>query len=445
MVEFIIHNATVVTMSASREIVRNAEIVVEGAHIAEIRPQKRRDRPASQNAIDARGCVVLPGLIHSHLHACQTLCRNDASGMQLLDWLTQKIWPHEAAHDAASMRAAADLTFLECIASGATAALDMGSVHHYDSVFESACDLGFRLVGGKCMMDQGAKVPAGLRETTASSMRESMRLVDRWHGAEDGRLRYAFAPRFVLSCSERLLKQVGEASIDRGIRIHTHASENPTECEMVQAKTGLRNIDYFDRIGILGPHTTLAHCVWLSKGEERLLQTRQTSIAHCPSSNFKLASGVAPIPDFLERGITVGLGADGAPCNNNLDIFTEMRLAGLIHKPRFGATSMPAAQVLEMATLNGARALGLEDEVGALVPGMRADMVVVDLTGPHVAPVGDDILSTIVFAAQGRDVRDVGIDGRCLYRNRQFVEVDAQKIIRNAERAAKRLRRACEV
>lgn len=437
--DLVISNATVVTMNAAREVLRDAEIVIQGKRIAKVGPPSRGPKSGVRRLIDAKGRVVIPGLIHSHLHACQTLCRNHADGLELLDWLRERIWPFEASHDKESMRASADLTFLECIKSGATAALDMGSVRHYDAVFESARDSGIRLVGGKCMMDAGQGVPAGLRETTESSLAESLKLIEKWHGAENGRLRYALAPRFVLSCTEKLLRQVGVLAGDHQVRIHTHASENPTECDVVRDKTGMDNVSYFAHVGLLGPHTTLAHCVWLTAEEQRHLRESHTRVAHCPSANLKLASGYAKVPELLAQGVVVGLGADGAPCNNNLDLFVEMRLAALLHKPRTGPTSMSAQEVLELATLNGAKALGLDGEVGSLEEGRLADLVTVELSQPHSTPTSDDVVSTLVYSGQSRDVRDVIVDGRVLMRERQVLTLDERRVLASASRHAARL------
>jgi cytosine/adenosine deaminase-related metal-dependent hydrolase len=438
-VELLIRNATVVTMNAAREVLREADVLIDGNRIVSVGPTSKARRTRATRVIDGRGLVVLPGLIHSHLHACQTLCRNHADGLELLDWLRERIWPFEAAHDAASMRASADLTFLELVTSGATACLDMGSVRHYDAVFEAARDAGVRLVGGKCMMDAGQGVPAGLRETTEASIAESVRLLETWHGAANGRLSYAFAPRFVLSCTEGLMRRVGELAKARGVRIHTHASENPTECDLVREKTGQDNVVYFGSLGMLGPHTTLAHCVWVTAEEQKALRETHTCVCHCPSANFKLASGVAKIPELVKQGITVGLGADGAPCNNTLDIFHELRLAALIHLPRVGPTGFSAMQALELATVNGARALGLEHEIGSIEVGKKADLTLVDVSGAHLTPVSDDPVATIVYSAQARDVRHVIIDGAVVVRDRQPQLVNAPAIRRAASAHALRL------
>jgi 5-methylthioadenosine/S-adenosylhomocysteine deaminase len=437
-VDLLLTHGTVVTMNREREVLADADVLIQDGRIARI-GRGLKVRGAARRVIDVAGQVVMPGLIHGHLHACQTLFRNHADGLELLDWLRERIWPYEAAHDADSMRASADLTFAELIQSGATAALDMGTVRHYDAVFESARDSGFRLTGGKAMMDTGHSLPAGLRETTEASLTQSLALLERWHGTQGGRLRYAFAPRFVLSCTERLLKEVSRLALEKGVRVHTHASENPTECDLVRQRIGLDNVAYFHSLGLSGPHVTLAHCVWLTAEEQRLLRETGTVMCHCPSSNLKLASGIAKVPELMDAGVHVCLGADGAPCNNNLDLFVEMRLAALLHKPRVGPLGMPPLRVLEMATLEGARALGLEKEVGSLEEGKRADVTVVDVRGLHMVPTPANVLGVLVYAARSTDVSHVVIDGELVLKDRQLLTLDAGQVAENARRHAARI------
>lgn len=436
--DLLLTHGTVVTMNREREVLADTDVLIQDGRIAKI-GRGLKVKGAARRVLDVRGKVVLPGLIHGHLHACQTLFRNHADGLELLDWLRERIWPYEAAHDAESLRASADLTFAELIQSGATAALDMGTVRHYDSVFESARDCGFRLTGGKAMMDTGHSLPAGLRETTEASLAESVALLERWHGTHGDRLRYAFAPRFVLSCTESLLKEVSRLAKEKGVRVHTHASENATECDLVRQRIGLDNVAYFHSLGLSGPHVTLAHCVWLTAEEQRLLRETGTVVCHCPSSNLKLASGIAKVPELMDAGVHVCLGADGAPCNNNLDIFLEMRLAALLHKPRVGPLAMPPMRVLEMATLEGARAIGMEKEVGSLEEGKRGDVTVVDVRGLHTLPTPQNVLDALVHAARSTDVCHVAIDGQLVLKDRQLLTMDAHDVAERAQKHATRI------
>jgi 5-methylthioadenosine/S-adenosylhomocysteine deaminase len=288
-------------------------------------------------------------------------------------------------------------------------------------------------------MDTGQGLPAGLRESTRESIDESVRLAKAWHGAARGRLRYALGPRFALSCSDELLRAVAARARELGVRVHTHASESSAECDAVRQRTGQDNVAYLHSLGLTGPHCTFAHCVWLTSDEQRILRETGTVVCHCPSSNLKLASGIAKIPELLEDGVHVCLGADAAPCNNNLDLFLEMRLAALIHKPRAGALAMRPQAVLEMATLGGARALGLEAELGSIEPGKRADLTVLDLRSPHAMPAGDDVVAAIVYSASSADVRHVVIDGRVVMRDRELLTLDLPGVLAAAAEQARRL------
>ena len=431
----LIRGGTAVTLDPARRVAR-LDLRIHGSLITEIGPELPvRD----DSVIDAVDCAVIPGLVHAHVHLCQVLFRNAAEDRALLPWLRERIWPLEGAHDATSLRASAELGIAELLLSGATCALDMGTVRHHDVVFEAARDLGIRLCSGKAMMDSGGDVPATLRETTTESLSESDRLRDRWEGAAEGRLSYAYAPRFVLSCSPELLGEVARR-VAGGARLHTHASENTEETAAIRAQFGQDNVELLRSLGLLSPRTVVAHGVHLSDAEVMLLSESGTTVAHCPSANLKLASGIADVPRLLAAGVNVGLGADGAPCNNNLDLWREMKLAGLLPRLKYGPAALSAAKVLELATLGGARALGLADRIGSLEVGKRADLAIVDLMRPHLQPVGDDVVTALVYAGQASDVRTVLVDGRVVVRDRRLVMGDERAIVRRGVAEAARTR-----
>jgi 5-methylthioadenosine/S-adenosylhomocysteine deaminase len=435
----LIKGGTVITMNPANTIVEG-DVLVRGGRIAAV-----GDVSASADlTIDARGCAVLPGFVQTHIHLCQTLFRGSADDLELIDWLKRRVWPMEAAHDAASARASARLGIAEMIRGGTTSALTMETVSHTEEVFRVVEETGFRATVGKCMMDKGDEVPDGLRESTADSIRESLSLLEKWHGRAEGRIRYCFAPRFAVSCTRELLEQVARLARERGVLVHTHASENRSECEMVERETGRRNVEYLDSVGISGTHVVLAHCVHLSERELNLLSSSGTHVAHCPSSNMKLGSGVAPVAVMLGRGVSVSLGADGAACNNRLDMFTEMRSAALLQKVNRGAEVLPAARVLRMATKSGARALGLGDEIGSLEVGKRADVTILDLGRLHTTPRAE-VVSTIVYAAEARDVRTVLIEGCVILREGELQTLDEREVITEANRQQELLWRRAEV
>jgi 5-methylthioadenosine/S-adenosylhomocysteine deaminase len=432
----LIKGGTVVTMDQKDSIVRG-DVLIRDGRIAEIAGHIDAD---GSDVIDAAGCAVLPGFVQTHLHLCQTLFRGAADDLSLIDWLRKRVWRMEAAHTAESIRASARLSIAELVRGGTTCALTMETVRHTEEVLRVVEETGFRATVGKCMMDKGDGVPAGLCENTSESIRESVALIAEWHGRAGGRVRCCFAPRFAISCTSELLSEVSALSRKHQVMIHTHASENKNECEIVEGETGLRNVAYLDSLGISGAHVVLAHCVQLDDEEMATLARTKTNVAHCPSSNLKLGSGVARITEMLSRGISVSLGADGAACNNRLDMFTEMRTAALLQKVVHGPEALPAKRTLRMATIDGARALGLEREIGSLEAGKRADVIVVDVTQLHSSPRHDDVVSALVYSAVAADVRTTIIDGQVLVRDGELLALDENVVIDEANREADALR-----
>lgn len=429
----LIKGATVVTLDAGN-LIFDGDVFIENGRISALEASLGASF-SSVDVIDGRGCVLLPGFVQTHVHLCQTLFRGAADDLALINWLKKRVWPMEAAHTAESVYASARLGIAELIRGGTTCALTMETVRHTDAVFRAVEETGFRATVGKCMMDKGQDVPSQLLEQTDASIAESLDLLDRWHGHADNRIRYCFAPRFALSCTRELLERIARLSIERSVMVHTHASENKEEIEAVELETGLPNIEYLNKTGLTGSHVVLAHCVHLEENEMDILARTATHVAHCPSSNLKLGSGFAPIPEMMRRGISVSLGADGAPCNNRLDMFTEMRTAALIQKALHGADTLPALAVLRMATINGARALGLEMELGSIEKGKRADLILINTDRLHTTPHPEPI-STIVYAAEASDVETVIIDGRVVMRERELLSLNEREVLNAARESA---------
>jgi 5-methylthioadenosine/S-adenosylhomocysteine deaminase len=336
MGELIFRGGTIVTVDDHHRVVTGDLAIADGV-IAAVGGSYT---PAGHDytIVDATGCVVMPGLVQAHVHTCQTLARGRADDRELLDWLHEVVWPYEGALTAGELTAAAELAIAELLLGGTTAILDMATVHHTDAVFAAAERLGIRATIGKAMMDApDPAIPPGLRESTAASLAESDALADRWHGAAGGRLRYAYAPRFVLSCTDELLTEVGRRAAARGLGIHTHASENRGEIAAVAARFGKRNLEALHDLGVLGPRTGIAHCIHLDDAEVELLARPGTHVLALPELEPQAGVGRGGDPGAdRPRASTVAIGADGAPCNNNLDGFLELRLAALLHKPRCG-------------------------------------------------------------------------------------------------------------
>jgi len=366
--------------------------------------------------LDARGLWLLPGFVQTHIHLCQTLLRNGPDDLPLLPWLRMHVWPGEAAHDEATLEVSARLGLAELLAGGTTAILDMGTVRHTDAVFRAAEASGLRVTSGNALMDDPATNPEDLRAGTDESLEEVERLAKKWHGAAGGKLRVAYCPRFAVSCTDRLLRGAAARALSNGFLVHTHASENAEEVALVMQRTGKRNVAYLDDLGISGSHVVLAHVIHTDEAERALLAARGTTVAHCPSSNLKLASGVCPVPEYRAQGIRVTLGADGAPCNDRLDAFTEMRLAALLPKVRLGPGALSAWDVVRMATAEGASALGLP--TGTLERGRRADLLLLDPGSGFAEPTTwrDDPYGPIVYSMDRSHVVATFVDGISLYR-----------------------------
>lgn len=434
----LIRGGVIVTMDPVRRVLEG-DVLVVGDRIAAVGKVRAAAIPAGARLIEAAGHAVIPGLVQAHVHLCQALFRGMADDLPLLEWLRMRIWPLEAAHDERSLGASARLGLAEMLCAGTTTILDMGTVHAHDAVMEAIADSGMRALSGKAMMDAGDGVPKRLRESTRASIRESERLATRWHGAADGRIGYAWAPRFILSCSAKLLREAAERASARGQIVHTHAAEHAAEREAVRKVLGKQDVAALAELGVTGPRAVIAHGVQLEREEMRELGRAGTRVVHCPSANLKLASGIADVVAMRAAGIVVGLGSDGAPCNNRMDPWTELRQAALLAKVRRDdAAAMPAMEALALATIDGARALGLDAEIGSIEPGKKADLAVVDLDGLHALPGGRPE-TRLVYSCTPADVRHVLVDGALIVRDRELTTLDTREVRADALRQARRL------
>lgn len=430
----VLQGATIVTCDTASRILRG-DVLIEKGRITGIGKVKR---PSGARVVDVSGRIVLPGLVMAHVHLCQALMRGMADDLPLLEWLKRRIWPLEAAHDDRSLCASAELGLSELILAGTTAILDLGTVHGQDVVFDACVRSGMRVVGGNTLMDSGAGVPKRLRQTTKAALSECARVQSAWGSHASGRISYAYIPRFILSCTEKLVRESIDRAAASGARFHTHAAEHAGERDAVRKILGADDVDVLRRWGMRGKFASIAHGVQLTTAQMRRLAADSVAVVHCPSANLKLGSGIARVQAMRSLGIVVGLGPDGAPCNNNLDPWVELRHAALLSSAVSGPGALPADQVLRMATIDGARLLGLEREIGSIELGKRADLIAVRTDGVHVAPAYDPV-GTLVYATQARDVEHVYVDGRPLVRNGELLTLDAEAIVAAAQRQGKRL------
>jgi 5-methylthioadenosine/S-adenosylhomocysteine deaminase len=409
----------------------NIEIFVENNIIKSIYFAGSREIEKDTTIYDYTNLLVTPGFIQTHIHLCQTLFRGLADDMDLLEWLVKHIFPLEFGHNEESIKYSALLGIAEIIRSGTTTIMDMGTIHHEEVIIEAIKKSGLRAVVGKAMMDSNPLFPK-LSESTKDAIQSSIDLAKLVQKDDTGRLSYAFTPRFILSCTDELLITAFNLTNEyTGTLYHTHASESRKEMREVQQRCGMDNVEYFNKIGILNEKTCLAHCIWLNEKEINLFIEKDIKVLHCPSSNLKLGSGIAKVPLFLNEDICVSLGADGAPCNNNLSMLLEMRLASLIQKP-FSPRFMPAPKVFEMATMNGARALGKENEIGSIEVGKKCDLTFWDLErcwNPSILDNLNSVIAAIVYTANSENIKHVCIDGNIVYSNGEVKNYDEKEAV----------------
>ncbi len=438
-VSLLIKNARVLTMNDTWDVVDGSVLIRDGRILAVGDLACSAQVDTSIETIDAGGSYVLPGFVQTHIHLCQTLFRGSADDLPLLAWLKQRIWPLEAAHTDDTLRVAARLAAAELLAGGTTTVLTMETVHGTDAVCEALVDTGLRAIVGKCLMDSDGEQPGRLKQAAHAGIDETLALHRRWQGAANGRIQIAFAPRFAISCTPELLRLTAEAADAHGLLVHTHASEQREEIAMVREATGMDNMAYLASVGLATSRLCAAHCVWVTESEQAMMAERAVKVLHCPSSNMKLGSGIAPVPEMRARGISVSLGADGGACSNTLDMFQEMRLAATLQAMRLGPGHLTARDAVGMATREGARALGLAHEIGSIEPGKKADLIIVGRDAEHQQPALDPY-TTLVYASRPSDVRYTLVDGEVVARDGHAVWADSAALIAQARHAAGTLR-----
>ncbi|MCD4845449.1 MAG: amidohydrolase family protein [Methanosarcinales archaeon] len=423
MTQILIKNGYVLTMDGPP--INNGCVLIEDSKIAYV---GKEDQQAEQ-VIDAGGCIVMPGLINAHTHCAMTLFRGYCDDISLKQWLEDNMWPIEAQLTDNDIYTGTLLACLEMIRSGTTAFADM--YFHMDEAAKAVDESGLRAALSYGMIELGDE-DKGKKELS-----EGRRFVRKWNGAAQGRITTMYGPHAPNTCSKPFLGNVKENALEDNVRIHIHVLETEAELNQMKEQYGMCSVNMLDELGFLGPDVLAAHTIWLSPGDMDILARKGVSAVHCPISNMKLASGIAPVPELLSRKVNVALGTDGTASNNSLDMFEEMKTAALLHKVNsMDPTALPASEVLKMATYNGAKALGIL--AGMLKVGMAADIIIVDMDKPHLVPVHNH-MSHLVYAAKGSDVRTTIVDGHILMEDGKVLSIEQNKVMEQAAHAAKRL------
>ncbi|WP_456474038.1 amidohydrolase family protein [Candidatus Pyrohabitans sp.] len=422
--DVIIKDGIIVTMDKEQRILKNFSLAIDDGAIVEI---AREIKGEADFVIDAGNRIVMPGLINTHTHAAMTLFRGSADDLPLMRWLQEEIWPVEAKLEPKHVYAGSLLACLEMLRSGITCFNDM--YYHLGEVARSVAESGIRGVLSYPLLDiAGEEQGARLLGEAEKGLKA--------YGGKDPRIKVFLGPHAPYTCSRELLLKAKELAAEYRTGIHIHVSETRDEVESFVRDKGMRPFEYLEEIGFLGEEVLAAHAVHVSDKEMKLMRQRGVKVAHNPVSNMKLAAGIAPVAEYAKAGVTVSLGTDGAASNNTLDIFEEMKTCTLLQKvSTHDASVLPAQEVLRFATINAARALGLEKEIGSLEVGKRGDVIIVDTHKPHLKPMSNPV-SHLIYAAKGSDVSTVIVEGKVIMHEGSFRTLDVAEVCRFAEEEA---------
>jgi len=427
--DILVHNGTILTMDSQNNIIHNGMVAISDSTISYIGKGKK-DAIKAKKDLDTQGGLILPGLINSHTHAAMSLFRGLADDLPLMEWLHNYIFPVERKMGADFVRVGTLLACAEMILSGTTTFCDMYLFE--EEVAKAAKETGMRSVVGEVIYD----FPSPNYGTLEKGFIYTEALIERWE--KDPLINIAVEPHSLFTCGEELLRKANDLALKKGVPLILHLAETKEEVHEIEKRFRKRPVQHLKDLGLLGSHLIVDHCVHINKPEIELLAENNVCIVHNPESNMKLASGIAPVPDMIAKGITVGLGTDGCASNNNLDLFGEMDMAAKLHKVNnLNPTVMNAQTLVEMATIEGAKVLGLEKITGSLEVGKRADLIVIDTNKPHLVPMYNPY-SHLVYAASGNDVIHSIIDGNIVMEDRRLLTLDVEDIIeRSKEKSCK--------
>lgn len=445
MSNILIKDGLVVTTNREMRIIRNGAVAIEGDRIADVGKTFELERKyGSFEKINAKNMAVLPGLIDAHAHLVEALHRGLMGDLSLIDWLTKRSWPLSEATTEQDAKIGASLCCLEMIKSGTTCFVEpmLHSKYNFDEVAKVIDEVGIRGVLAKALMGkvgyglQEKDMSGRLREKWESSLNETINMIKRWNGKAQGRIKVWLGPRVMSACTPELGHQIAGIAEKFNVGITVHCAEVKEDVNYVMTEYGMSPAEFLQEIGLLDTKVLLAHAIWLTAKDIDMIANAGAKVVHNPSSNMKLASGFAKIPDMLKQGVVVGLGCDGGMSGGCYDMFREMKIAALIHK---GVTSNPSSitdeTVLRMATINGARALNWDDEIGSIEIGKKADIILVDLKKPHMVPLTNTV-SNLVYSAVGCDVDTTIINGRLIMQNRHVLTMDEEKVLDEAQSRA---------
>lgn len=428
MKQILIKNAYVVSMNEKREIYNNGSILIENDLIKAIGKVDEKLLLDTVEIIDAKGKIVLPGLINTHVHLSQQLGRGIADDVDLLTWLRERVWPYESNFDYESSLISSTACCIEMIKSGVTTFLEAGG-QYVEAMAEAVKNTGIRAALSKSVMDEGIGLPTNWIKTADEEIQVQKELFDKYNNTADGRIKIWFGLRTIFNNSDDLIIKTKKIADDLNTGIHMHIAEIAAENDYVKTNRGNSTVEHLHNLGALGPNLLAVHTVWLTDREIDLFRLYDVKVSHNPAAAMKVVLGFARIPEMLEKGLSVSIGTDGAPSNNRMDMMREMYLTSLIHKGRtLNPKVVPAEQVLEMATINGAKCALLEREIGSLEVGKKADLIILNPNTIHSLPLHDPI-ANIVYTMSSENVESTMCNGKWLMKNREILVLNESNLI----------------
>jgi 5-methylthioadenosine/S-adenosylhomocysteine deaminase len=430
--DLLITNGIVMTVDPDHRVIQHGAVAVVGDTITAVGPADTVASLPARETIDAAGGIIMPGLVNTHTHAAMTLFRGLADDLPLMDWLNDYIFPAEALLDRQKVHTGTMLACAEMILSGTTCFCDMYLFE--DAVARAAKAAGMRAVVGEVLYD----FPSPNYGPIEKGFAYTRRLIDTWR--DDPLVTIAVEPHSPYLCAPDLLTEAAGIAREHRLPLVIHLAETHREVDDIRERYGATPVAHLANLEVLGDNLLACHCVVLNETDMDLLGQHDVRVSHNPESNMKLASGVSPVAELVERGVCTGLGTDGCSSNNNLDLFTEMDMAAKLHKAsRLDPTVMDAATVLRMATIDGARALGLDNITGSIETGKKADIIVIDTRKPHLTPMYHPA-SHLVYSVGGSDVSATVVNGRVLMKNRRLMHMDIEKVMADARQIAETIR-----
>ena len=423
----LIHGCAILPMN-KRTVIKDGAVAVKDGKIIFVGKYSRADKIRAERRIDAKGKVALPGLVNCHTHVPMTLFRGMAEDQPLNTWLKSVIWPLEAKLRTEDIHVGALLGCLEMIKSGTTCFADM--YFHEEVIARAVEESGLRGVLAEGIIEAGDKAVG------EKMLNDGVSFVRSFHGYAGGRVTALLGPHAAYSCSSELLVEIREKASELDVGVHIHLAESREMFREFEESYGSSEVEFLEKIGFLRGHVLAAHCINLSRKDMQVLSVNGVNVAYVPVANMKLGLGAAKVTDLVSLGVNVGLGTDGPASNNSLDMFETVKMAALLQKLTYSNSRvLPVYEVLKMATINGAKALQLDESVGSLEVGKRADIVLVDLSKPHLKPL-HDVYANMVYSVRGSDVDTVVVDGEIVMENREVKTLDEQTVMEEAEKTA---------